>query len=137
MIKTIVFFTAGGVFSGLGSRRLMNLPLLYKPQLLALTTSAGFGIGYFLHSTEERFWTWYDKHYAYEMPDNAPLWVQKQIKEKLDHVDLLQMINRELPEEVGVKLPWEKRFDGRATSPNTLSDQVIMDSQNIETIKSI
>ena len=41
MIKTIVFFTAGGVFTALRSRSLMNLPLLYKPQLLALTTSVG------------------------------------------------------------------------------------------------
>ena len=47
----------------------------------------------------------------FQVPEDAPLWIQKKLKARIDKVDLLNKIAEELPDEMKVTPYWEKRLE--------------------------
>jgi len=115
MLRTVIWWSAAGFSSALISRWFMRLPLLYKPQLHVLTTGVGYGIGCYCSDTEDRFYKWVN--HIYQVPEDAPLWIQRKLKARIDKVDLLNKIAEDLPEEMKQRPYWEKRLQ-KATSEN-------------------
>ncbi|XP_063681789.1 uncharacterized protein LOC134816736 [Bolinopsis microptera] len=109
MIRTVVWWGAAGLFSATYSRNIMRLPLFYKPQLHFALTAAGCLIGSYCSKTEDRFNLWVN--HIYEVPEDAPLWIQRKLKARVDKVDLLNKIAEELPEEMKMTPYWEKRLE--------------------------
>lgn len=109
MFRTVLWWSAAGFSSAVFSRWVMRLPLLYKPQLHILTTGVGVGIGTYCSSTEDRFYKWIN--HVYKVPEDAPLWIQRKLKTRIDKVDLLNMIAEELPEDIAMKPYWQKRLE--------------------------
>ncbi|KAL5254945.1 hypothetical protein ACHWQZ_G014408 [Mnemiopsis leidyi] len=109
MLRTVVWWSAAGFFSATYSRVLMRLPLFYKPQLHVALTGLGYLIGSYCSDTEDRFNVW--ANHIFEVPEDAPLWIQKKLKARIDKVDLLNQIAEELPEEMKMTPYWEKRLE--------------------------
>eukprot|EP00116_Pleurobrachia_bachei_P017546 sb/3477808/ len=60
------------------------MPLLWKPQLHALTTGVGYCIGVYCSKTEDRYFDWVNRMYA--VPEDAPLWMQRKIKARFVYI---------------------------------------------------
>ena len=46
-----------------------------------------------------------------QVPEDAPLWMQRKIKARLDQVDLLKKISEEVPGDSKVLPFWERRLE--------------------------
>ena len=50
-------------------------------------------------------------NHMYEVPEDAPIWLQKKLKARLDKVELLNKIAEELPDDITRKPYWERRLE--------------------------